>query len=146
MANICAHALISILALGVIASSELGSGSTSSDGAGLRGHNTDRNRNSHTLDSCIQAIGVGGALNLTVASVLGKCAGTNTSDGSFVCSGVGSGVGNQIVLKQWLGQEDFTVTTELLLEVMQHCTGCCIVYVHLPAVEENYHVGLMCSR
>jgi len=49
---------------------------------------------------------------------LGKCVGTNTSDGSFVCSGVGSGVGNQIVLKQWLGQEDFTVTTELLLEVI----------------------------
>lgn len=48
--------------------------------------------------SCLEAIAAGGALNETVASILGKCDGTNASDDSFVCGGVGSGLGTYVCM------------------------------------------------
>ena len=81
----------------------------------------------------------GGALNKKVGSVLGSCAGTDASDGSYVCGGMGSGVGNQIMLKQWLGEEDFTVSVELLLEEVNG-TAASIVFLSADGAEN--HVGL----
>ena len=94
----------------------------------------------HRDQSCWSLISPTGELNATAANVLGQCSGHSSADSSFACGGVA----NFVQMRRYLGNEDFALEAELLLQVVD---GTAASVMFLSAAGDHFatkgdHVGL----
>lgn len=94
----------------------------------------------HRDQACWSLISPTGELNATTANVLGHCSGYSAADSSFACGGVS----NFVQMRRYLGDEDFTLEAELLLQVVD---GTAASVMFLSAAGDHFatkgdHVGL----